>query len=1406
MAQSLPGQSFPEDPAEKDCFISGLQEEFIFLSEYLKGLKNEEWLTFHEIMVNPVTKAEFFTLLIDLVKYVDLTSVKVVIPALLKMVRELANQDTQDPTIQDPTKTPSATYAEDDSGIKLFNNGVLVEIIPRTKSSRASTASSCSKTSTDSRKRKTTTEQLVENVSQTLSEFLRVQDQSMECFLDDQKRNISAKKCLACIKKAVNVLTCHYSCINDFPPPQQQVAEDEIEVKEVSSGSQRSELCVKVVSSEEFHTKAKKAVKDVFIGNMKQFQSSPRTPSSDSLGVGIETSSLCPQHVEEAAAVLIETFVEEMKKVALLAEYADEPMSPDEGKILDQTQRVPPHVSGLKTKKVQVAAKQIYGKLKVTLKDFFRHFPLQHSPAALRTEEPNEFVSLALDVHTAEVKQKNQRPTNIKTDQALPVAKPQSPVARKVQSDIGCPLSPSQLDDCTRNVLKGVLASYFSGLKQNPIQEGLASPDLLADKSSFFDGVIVQLKNMACSTSAGCNESDDSELTKNDVTGVLRKPCSFTSIKRLSDVEFQMNAFEAVTNVLVGSVRSYTSLQSYTTDIYNDELQGMPWKDFTSRDMDALVTDIVDQFVSDIQMSTLLSASPDQVGTRSFETKLATLKNKLATSNNQFIISASNMYENLLTKVGKFFAQCSSLCNIPGKQADDEPVMDGPCLSSLETTQSIDDTLLANPLIHKKDIKDMVDLDGCTREIMSELFMVLNEENAKEDAANISEKLSTISLADKVVDSVIPNLTDEKDSDQSAHKDCNDSPDSLSKLIEEVFGEEGAQTNAIKSVNEVLLQSTTNLSRLTTSSLTEQTACEMVSTIVEGIQSILDNTCSDIKGDIEGGLLSSQGNERMGNDLKVTIWTTTCGMFKTLWQKVLDLFTMNQRLCSKTSGDPYVYAKEAIRKALISIKESLLKSNDLKTRDDLQIINLIINSMLEHIGKAEGRGGLEQIPTKAERPVSTSSKWPEGSANPTSGNVHGVVSETEITTEGTIERETSTDVDNAHACITRQAVTSVVKMVNEKINSENGGCSSSEMQDGGLHTVAKKLSRSRSQETINYFTHDFVDQVCGLFLSSNRVAAHKFASDSVLLEMGHCSTSRRHNVSQLVEIYAKETVKHYLLPHFNLPFSWGINQGGSSWPASAPVCLPSSLSGTALNEQTAPMGSRSPSKILCDIVNLVIKTMVSDVMNSLSLPIESGKNKDQLGHSLKPCWENLLSTESSAALPQELGFHRDEDVIPFPFPKIMPVDSDNYAGLVTLLVVRLLMQTKGQGLQSEALLERSRQLVDKILYVFDIVSGSSRNDPFPLNIRVHRVFRIVYGDLLREFGTEEIFLKAMVREDPTFEKTLVSSLTKQLLQICKEAEEDLPPQSTGQESARPGFSLFKRLSVIMRKKSRVSPV
>ncbi|XP_076122833.1 uncharacterized protein LOC143102924 [Alosa pseudoharengus] len=306
-------------------------------------------------MVNPVTKAEFFTLLIDLVKYVDLTSVKVVIPALLKMVRELANQDTQDPTIQDPTKTPSATYAEDDPGIKLFNNGVLVEIIPRTKSSWVSTASSCSKTSTDSRKRKTTTEQLVENVSQNLSEFLRVQDQSMECFLDDQKRNISAKKCLACIKKAVNVLTCHYSCINDFPRPQQQVSEDEIEVKEVSNGSQRSELCVKVVSSEEFHTKAKKAVKDVFIGNMKRFQSAPRTPSSDSLGVGIETSSsLCPQPVEEDATVLIETFVGEMKKVALLAEYADEPMSPDEGKTLDQRQRVPPHVSGLKTKKVQL--------------------------------------------------------------------------------------------------------------------------------------------------------------------------------------------------------------------------------------------------------------------------------------------------------------------------------------------------------------------------------------------------------------------------------------------------------------------------------------------------------------------------------------------------------------------------------------------------------------------------------------------------------------------------------------------------------------------------------------------------------------------------------------------------------------------------------------------------------------------------------------------------------------------------------------------------------------------------------------------------------------------------------------------------------------------------------------------
>ena len=108
-----------------------------------------------------MTKEEFFTLLINLVKHVDLTSMQVVVPALLKMLREMpesfqsASQEhpessvsgpgvAQDLTGSRPPDSPSLTYVEDETDIMVLKNEVLTEIIPKVRSSRlSSTDSSC---------------------------------------------------------------------------------------------------------------------------------------------------------------------------------------------------------------------------------------------------------------------------------------------------------------------------------------------------------------------------------------------------------------------------------------------------------------------------------------------------------------------------------------------------------------------------------------------------------------------------------------------------------------------------------------------------------------------------------------------------------------------------------------------------------------------------------------------------------------------------------------------------------------------------------------------------------------------------------------------------------------------------------------------------------------------------------------------------------------------------------------------------------------------------------------------------------------------------------------------------------------------------------------------------------------
>ena len=125
---------------------------------------------------------------------------------------------------------------------------------------------------------------------------------------------------------------------------------------------------------------------------------------------------------------------------------------------------------------------------------------------------------------------------------------------------------------------------------------------------------------------------------------------------------------------------------------------------------------------------------------------------------------------------------------------------------------------------------------------------------------------------------------------------------------------------------------------------------------------------------------------------------------------------------------------------------------------------------------------------------------------------------------------------------------------------------------------------------------DQVDQLYGVFLSSDKIAARKYASDSFLFETEHGEEAKKRLARQLVQAYAEEPMEHFLLPCFNLPSSLTTGQVRSFQPASVSVSCPSSITGRAAHGQT----SRCPSQILSDIMNLIMKVMMKDVMSSIS--------------------------------------------------------------------------------------------------------------------------------------------------------------------------------------------------------------
>ncbi|XP_036828726.1 uncharacterized protein LOC118947730 [Oncorhynchus mykiss] len=113
---------------------------------------------------------------------------------------------------------------------------------------------------------------------------------------------------------------------------------------------------------------------------------------------------------------------------------------------------------------------------------------------------------------------------------------------------------------------------------------------------------------------------------------------------------------------------------------------------------------------------------------------------------------------------------------------------------------------------------------------------------------------------------------------------------------------------------------------------------------------------------------------------------------------------------------------------------------------------------------------------------------------------------------------------------------------------------------------------------------------------------------------------------------------------------------------------------------------------------------------------------------------------------------------------------DDFTGLISMLVMRILteIQTPAEDYPVDVT-RKSQDLIPKVMEVFCAWSGCSETQAYPENLRIHKVYRVVYKNLLEEFGSEKILQQAVSTQDSSFDRILVKSLSEALLHRCNEA-------------------------------------
>ncbi|XP_031427144.1 uncharacterized protein LOC116221395 [Clupea harengus] len=335
--------------------------------------------------------------------------------------------------------------------------------------------------------------------------------------------------------------------------------------------------------------------------------------------------------------------------------------------------------------------------------------------------------------------------------------------------------------------------------------------------------------------------------------------------------------------------------------------------------------------------------------------------------------------------------------------------------------------------------------------------------------------------------------------------------------------------------------------------------------------------------------------------------------------------------------------------------------------------------------------------------------------------------------------------------------------------------------------ITRRLEKCITETQIGQYSCDIADHVQKTLksyhgLQTISVAVGKSLSDSILCKLPPRAMGKNEIPSGFIYTYVEEAVKRLLLS-----------------------CLfPSaSYDNQELLQHNLETSKSSP-EVFGSTMNVFTQVMTNEVMVALSTELKKNDASDLkelvkedqklLDKQAQDTKTTSSTTNSNNLLPRTFDDHKDlmqnsqcEAVTISCHLRLLESNKNDYASLVTMLVIRLLKKvnslhqdigTHQDGLPDNVL-DMSRDLIRKILSKLDTAFCITGNESYPQDVDFHQIYRNVYKELTREFGSENVLCSALESHNPSFESSLVEALTKEITKTCSQtstpASTHLPP-------------------------------